>query len=861
MAAEQGRGEHWRGKKPQQARASRSAQPSPRRNRILLPVFGMLLVIGVILGFVLRVSKPTEVYGISMVLSEMKDPHWPVPALGREDGERLMPASAETVKPSQEQSRASILVKLGEAGLNARERPILVYLVGDVIIDSDGPQLITSDAQSLDPVRRTLPLVEVLDKLRKMEHDCFLTLDLRTLDQPWLTGLGALDAYAVYAWLESYYQQYPATKMATLCYCSSGQAPFVNMEWGGGIFALAMQEALNGFSNGWNSKKQTDANVTSDEVAYYVKARVQAWCLQVGVLAELPRYHAHADFILRSASAPQLGEPSVLQERAAYPPELAKAWKAREEGSRLQHYDHAPLAHRRLEAALLRTEQRWLQSNPTGEELKRLLADFKQEYDRFVVLVSEPASVSAVSVFKITAPPITPELQKALLPLDDALQKWSQQPPLKPEEWDGLAKSLKDIFTAQPEIATIKLVNALYAATDINISQLRRLCQLVQFIKFGPYLELQLLRFLDSIPDDQLQRWQGSLKLILDVMRSAEQAVPEDPRAWRTISKMLIDTDARFRQALLDTADTELISSERAQRASTLADVKQQYGTLKEIGQTIELSLKERDACLAELPPLALYDAADPVQATALQEQWDQLIPLVKQMLEKLGRNEAIDLTWSNELRTIMERVHDRRLMLAATRRSLPQNSPFDVTLATLAVSNWSAQERQARIASASNQAREAIRTGLTALDRAQSRLIETNRLELPRVTVQQYYLIRRAKDLLILAGHPAASTLDQSIKDLLSRFDPQNCAKVRQLLGSVWAGSVTQLEANQRLWYLPAFGEDAEKDPVLQDYREARRQELDWLAAIRLEGWAAALDKTNKDIARSVRDLSGKIK
>ncbi len=230
-------------------------------------------------------------------------------------------------------------------------------------------------------------------------------------------------------------------------------------------------------------------------------------------------------------------------------------------------------------------------------------------------------------------------------------------------------------------------------------------------------------------------------------------------------------------------------------------------------------------------------------------------------MLEKLGRNEAIDLTWSNELRTIMERVHDRRLMLAAARRSLPQNSPFDVTLATLAVSNWSALERQARIASASNQAREAIRTGLTALDRAQSRLIETNRLELPRVSVQQYYLIRRAKDLLILAGHPAASTLDQSIKNLLSRFDPQNCAKVRQLLGSVWAGSVTQLEANQRLWYLPAFGEDAEKDPVLQDYREARRQELDWLAAIRLEGWAAALDKTNKDIARSVRDLSGKIK
>ena len=119
MAAEKGRGENWRGKKPEQARTHHAA--APRRIRMVLPVLGVMLVIaGVLVGFILRVSKPTEVYGISIALNEMKDPHWPVPAWARQDGERLMPVGAETVKPLQEHSRASILVKLGEASLNAR---------------------------------------------------------------------------------------------------------------------------------------------------------------------------------------------------------------------------------------------------------------------------------------------------------------------------------------------------------------------------------------------------------------------------------------------------------------------------------------------------------------------------------------------------------------------------------------------------------------------------------------------------------------------------------------------------------------------------------------------------------------------
>jgi len=98
-------------------------------------------------------------------------------------------------------------------------------------------------------------------------------------------------------------------------------------------------------------------------------------------------------------------------------------------------------------------------------------------------------------------------------------------------------------------------------------------------------------------------------------------------------------------------------------------------------------------------------------------------------------------------------------------------------------------------------------------------------------------------------------------LSDLMTRYDPQSAQNVRQLLGRVWTSSVTQLVASDRLWYVPTFGEDAEKDPVFQDYLLARSQYLEWLASSRTESWAQTMDKTHKDLARNIRELSERIR
>jgi hypothetical protein len=857
--AEKSRGENWRGKQPQQ-KASARPEPRSRKKAVLILLGLMLVVIGVIVGLARRAEGSTNVYGMSIVLNEIEDPHWPVPAWARQDGDRAMPVGAEVVKPLQEQNRNSILTKLSETDLNTQSRPTLVFLMASVIIGSDGPQLITSDAKSLDSDRRTLPLLDVLEKLRKLKDNCFLVLDLRTINDPWLTGLGSIDGYETYAFLDAYFKEHASNRLAVLCYCNPGLPPLTTTEWNGNIFALALQEALLGHANRWNKAGDTEVNVTSEEVAYYVKERIAGWCKLTGIEPELPRYHASQEFILRTAST-KVNEELALKEPTAYPPDLIKSWKWFEERQRTSQTDHAPLAQRRLQTALLRTESRWLNNAFTDVELKQLLADFKPDLDRYQNQIAVVRKMPDVSAFSVKPPTLTPEQVKVLQPFDDALQKWQQQLPLKPEEWDGLVKAQKDAILNHPEYAVNKIITTLLSASDLSIAQIRRLSMLVPMVKPNTYFELQLLRFVDSIPDDQLQYWQASFKTIFECMRAAEQAVPSDPRAWRYLQPAITENDKRFQQTLLDIANTNFVSSERAVRVRTLASIKQTYNQLQEIGQSIDAALSERDACQAELPSLAQFDAADPLLASTLQSEWDKLIPLVKQLIDKLKAPETLTLSWASDLRSTTELVKERRLILNGIRRNLPKTSPYFITLNTLPSSGWPIDERLSRLTSTQGPSKELATAGIKPLTAVPARLIETNPLEAPRITPQHFHRLRRATNLLELANHPQAPPASQALGELMTRYDPQSTQKLRQLLGSIWTTSATQLVASDRLWYVPAFGEDAEKDPVFQDYLSARTQYLEWLASTRMESWAQTLDKTHKELAVNIRELSDRIR
>ncbi|HMP15847.1 MAG TPA: hypothetical protein PKD72_02395, partial [Gemmatales bacterium] len=826
--AEQRRGENWRGKPAALPQAGSRYSSSSKKKIILSILGGMLVIAGVVAGILLMGSKPVELYGLSIVLNELSDPHWPIPAWARQDGERVMPsgAGAVVVKPLQEQSRSSIIAKLAEAQQNAKDRPALVYLLAGVILQGDEPHLITSDARSYETDRHTLPLGEVLERLRQLPQPCFLVLDLRYSNDPWLTGLGTLDAYEVYAYLDAYYKQQSPERLAVLCYCHAGQPPITQAAWPGSIFAMGLQEALAGHANGWSPARSADLNVTSEEVAYYVKERVAQWLQRSGLPADLPRYHASRDFVLWSAAKPNSATLPISSE-IKYPSELMQTWKWLEQRIQNHGADKAPLAQRRLWAALLRAEHRLLHtvtrsaSNnedkrdtapvaPTSTvaastvtkpvispEIRRILDELKPELDRYQLQIASPRKQAAYSVFRLQTAALTEDQQKEFSPLEDVLQKWRDNAPLKHEEWQGLLQSVKDMAGKQPAHAASRIGQILGNLSDAKITHIRRLASLLQLMKEPITLDLEIIRFLDRIPDDQLRYYEPSLKTIITALRWAEQAVPNDPRAWRYVRQSLEKEDLRFQNNLLDVANTDFISTQRSECAKNLLNIQQNYQKLYEIGQAVELALKERDACQAEMPYLAQMDLADTLQATQLQNAWEKWLPSVRQLLNKLQPPEALTLEWANDLRSTAELVQERRLLVLSIRRTHPDKIPYYSTINNLSAAYWYYEERERRLNQALYQSVEAAQSASSPLSQVPTRFMETNPLEAPRITAQQYHRLRRAGDLLSLAQHPEATAMNKSIEELISRYEPATAQKVRRQLGGIWASSVTPLVAS----------------------------------------------------------------
>src|SRR4029079_12901873 len=152
----------------------------------------------------------------------------------------------------------------------------------------------------------------------------------------------------------------------------------------------------------------------------YVAARMQKWNDTHALPQNLPRYFNKTDFVIRTESAPRVGDQTAVHEHEPYPEELASspakpdtaatktdtapakpegaakpdksaaknedAWTKRDEAFAKEFNLVAPLGFRRWESALDRAEQRWLGGAQSTDDKKRVLSDLAQEESRVTFL-------------------------------------------------------------------------------------------------------------------------------------------------------------------------------------------------------------------------------------------------------------------------------------------------------------------------------------------------------------------------------------------------------------------------------------------------------------------------------------------
>jgi hypothetical protein len=803
----------------------------------------------------------------------------------------------DAVRPYQDQNPSGIRAKLGTAVNNARDngQQLLVHITSQVVMTPQGPELVTSDSSSRDLDRRLLPLQDVLDKLHRENTQCLLLLDLHTVDVPWLGGLGELDAPEVMAKLQTFYEALDKSNLVTFCYCHAGSPATVAGELRGGIFAYAVQEALNGYANSWNKAGEEDANITCEELANLVAARMQKWNDTHALPPNLPRYFHKTDFVIRTESAPRVGDPPAVHEHERYPEELARtaakpdsastktdsapaksdtapakpektpvkledAWTKRDDAVAGGFHLVAPLGFRRWESALVRAEQRWLGGAHSADDKKRVLSDLALEESRVTFLTYKPFRDKA-SLLRLPIDVSGDAAKGVAALLDPALPKLSQS--LKDDEWTGVLTPLGPVLAANKDIAAQRLLDTALSWSSPKPLQLRRLRDLLTAAKLPNFAEIHYLRYLAGVSDEKLHPY---LAAFLQLGLAAERIRIDDSRALPFVTKITEEADGKFHKLLQDMYKYEIGYPEANRIAKDVEALTRTYGDIKEIARLVSIAFKERDACLAVLPHLAVYDSPDPELAQSAQTFWSQTITHLTRLLQQLEAKQPANLTWAKQLEGTSDQVRKSREALLSAIASQPSIPPPWTVRYTLLCPLWTKAQRLERFKQSGAGEYPLVQESLKPLDRQKAVLLAGKVTEQARFTPTSLNKAARAVDLLKLARHPDAERLDTALSEARNRHDPQTWQTLRQALAGIWSNPAGPADPQARAWYASPFGEDAETDPLYTERTAADRSLRDWTAdryRLRADAIEKAngIDKSHVAIAISYRELETKVR
>lgn len=523
------------------------------KQKIIFALLAAFMAIaGAFIGLISWLHPISGSYFVPLWITEYESRLLPVNAQADPDRAALQnggyfPYIDENAFASQEKH---LLIQDLEALKDRTRGPVVVYLCAFACRGEGGRVTLLPADAATSQARSRLPLRSRQDgetSVLSLFYNCPAREKLLILDlmRPWAQArLGVLEDEAaslvnaeIEEELDALRQQRkdPAKLGLILTSAAPGQLALTSEDLTRSVFGFYMEDALRGWAAGYNRRGIRNNRVTVEDMANFVRARVDRWAVRNRGTRQTPILHGEGpDFALTALEHGQPLEHLSAPEPREYPPWLRDGWKLRDLWAGEWAHRIDPRLITQLEATLLRAEQEWrggVDPERTRADLKARLDVLKARDERIRLLIPRPPPRSlALAVDSGSNKP-----DPALLAECKALVLAVKQIPRdqKPEDIaKAKTKLVQDFETKNKAKSYFELAYAVFETladeSEPTAEMVQMLDGMLQNRQAPPvYVEIYFVRQLAALAADGGEAaWpRQTVRLALDVVRKGETAV------------------------------------------------------------------------------------------------------------------------------------------------------------------------------------------------------------------------------------------------------------------------------------------------------------------------------------------------
>jgi hypothetical protein len=504
---------------------------------------GIMMLLGAFVGLLSWVHPIAGSYLVPLWITEYESRLLPINAQADPDRAALQnggyfPTIDENAFASQERH---LLVQDLAALKDRRTGPVVVYLCAFACRGEDGEvTILPADANAVQ-TRSRLPLRQVLHAL----YDCPAREKLLVLDlmRPWAGGrIGILEdeaATLIHAEVEDELASLKkkgkdvSRQGLVLCAASPGQLALTSEGLGRSVFGFYFEEALRGWGAGYNTRGIRNNRVTVEDLANFVRVRVDRWAVQNRATRQTPvLLGAGPDFALTALEHGQPLPHLEPPETPAYPKWLHEGWQLRDNwlGQWQHRVDQRLIG--QVEATLLRAEQEWrggVDADRVRTDLKARLDVLRARDERIRAVLPRPTPRSlafAVGMGMKPDPAVLTDLKAVVLGFEQIPKGAKPEDATKAKQ-----KLLTDFQTKHKAAPYFDIAYAVFETladeTELTAEIVLALDGILLQRQPAPtYIETYFVRQLSALASEGEATWpRRTIRLALEVVRKGEQAV------------------------------------------------------------------------------------------------------------------------------------------------------------------------------------------------------------------------------------------------------------------------------------------------------------------------------------------------